>query len=343
MIDLVEILSYNRRHGSSGETTFIGKLLTALHKFKELNPHVEIEADSIGNIWVTTAPKDVAPYLFVAHIDTCHKGDARPTFILQHDNKIRLTTPDAGCLGADDGVGLFINLSMIEAGTKGTFLFTRGEEAGLIGADWIVEYTPEKLEDFSFSIEIDREGTDEIIIEQMTGKCASKEFGEELAKKLDMKHEISYHGVYTDNSVFNEFIPENVNISAGYMFQHSVKEELDVAYVMSLLMRMKEVDWSTLPISRSTKDFGERYDQWGYPANNSRYTQNLPRNYFEDYEMGRWNGHFDTSDEMDMKPMSKSIAEEYVEEEALKVAYYLYVNGVSPAEIEEAWLFGKGI
>lgn len=299
MIRLIDILKYTRKHGGATEALFINNYL--IPKLNELG--VVPEMDAIGNIWASTAHKEHAPFLFVAHIDTCHQreGIIRPKF---DGGFLSLDKADVmhGCLGADDGVGIYCNLKMIEAGVLGTYLFTRGEEKGGIGATYIAHNEPHRLEGFLMSIEVDRAGTDEIIIEQAGGKCASSQFAKALADQIGMNHRPSYEGVYTDVAEFTSIIPENVNISAGYYSQHTYRERVDVNYVNKIVDKLINVDYNKLPICRDVADSGA----------NDRY--------------GWWD-----------RPMVGDSLLEYVEDNPDRVAYFLEQMGVDIYEIESMY------
>ena len=253
-MNLLDILVYRRPHGSPSEAAFINDLL--LPAIIDLGYVPEL--DECGNVWVETASKAAAPYLFVAHIDTCHRqtGMLKP-IIRGSIVSVHEKDKDSGCLGADDAVGMYSNYMMMKAGVKGTYLFTRGEERGGIGASYIARETPEKLEGFLMSVEVDRAGKEEIIVSQASGDCASEDFAIALGKAIGMGHEPSDLGVYTDVDEFGGIIPENVNIAAGYYNQHTLNETVDLDYVNALIAKLIRIDWSSMPIKREAGDFGD--------------------------------------------------------------------------------------
>ena len=300
---LLDILKYTRCHGSSTEAMFINNFL--IPKINNLG--YQPSMDGVGNIWVEVAPKGEAPYLFVAHIDTCHRGEGLIKPIVE-GNMIRMNPKDVdkACLGADDGVGIYANLKMIEAGIPATYLFTRGEEKGGIGAQFIADKTPHKLEGFLMSVEVDRAGTDEIIVSQAGGGCASESFGDKLGELLGMGHKSSHLGVYTDVAEFGDSIPENVNIAAGYWRQHTVKETVDTDYVDRLVEKLIQVDWSSLPIKRNKGDYWFPDSYYGGSVYSS------PTDKWEDLL-------------------------DYVHQYPDKVANFLMSVGVDEYEIEQEW------
>ena len=263
-LKLIDILRYTRRHESVTEALFINTYLIPTINNLGYSP----ELDEVGNIWVETGGKKDFPFLFVAHIDTCHQqeGMIEPEVVGGNTYKLAKADVMKGCLGADDGVGIYANLRMMEAGVQGTYLFTRGEEKGGIGATYIATHTPEKLQGFVMSIEVDRAGTEEIIASQSYGECASESFCNELGLAIGMGQTASHQGVYTDVSEFADVIPENVNIAAGYERQHTYKETVNFIYVESLVKRLIEVDYSLLKIKRTPGDYGSVQDTgwWNY-------------------------------------------------------------------------------
>lgn len=303
-MNLLDILIYTRKHESKGEALFINNYLVP--KLNELG--YKPSMDGCGNVWVETATKEEAPFLFVAHIDTCHQKDEGFLKPIVKNNIVRMNPADInhGCLGADDGVGIYCNLRMIEAGVKGTFLFTRGEEKGGVGATYISKSTPEKLEGFLMSVEVDRAGTDEIIVSQCYGDCASEAYAADLGNALGMGHSASYMGVYTDVSEFADIIPENVNIAAGYEGQHTVKETVNLTYVEALVEKLIAVDWGSLSIVRTPGDFGDSNTGWW------------------DWQRGNTTSDFDRLND-------------YVQSYPEKVAFFLESLSVDVYEIEAEW------
>lgn len=171
---------------------------------------------------------------------------------------------DVGCLGADDGAGLAVMLSLMMKGVLGGYCFTTGEELGGVGADEVLKEHPNFLKQYKRSIEIDRRKCEEIIYEQSMGECASKEFTEWLCTALGMGHTPSVFGTYTDVATFAELIPENVNIASGYINAHSVNEAVDLVYLDELCNKLSLVDWTNAPSKRTAGDYGFVRKSYGY-------------------------------------------------------------------------------
>lgn len=304
-MNIIDILRYTRKHGSKTEAMFINNYLIPRINMMGYKPKM----DEVGNLWVETSDKSSAPYLFVAHIDTCHQREGMINPVVE-GSIVKMNPADVnhGCLGADDAVGIYANLRMMDAGVPGTYLFTRGEEKGGIGASYIGKQTPSKLEGFKLCVEVDRAGTDEVIVSQSYGDCASIEFAAELGDAIGMGHKPSSLGVYTDCSEFADVIPECVNLGAGYENQHTVKETVNLAYVEKLINRLIAVDWSSLNIYREPGDYGDADASWWQdPRTSNYYTNDI--------------------DEM----------EDYVASNPIKVAHYLAAIGVDVYEIEHEY------
>jgi len=315
-LTLKKILSYARCHGSSSEYDFVTQYLQPM--IKQLG--YSFTTDSMGNHYVKVNDD---PILFVAHIDTCHTMEATVVQVLEEKNYYHVANKQVGCLGADDGVGIYTNLRMIQAGVGGTYLFTVGEEKGLIGASFIADTMQEWLSSFLMCVEVDRAGEYEIITHQATGKGASDEFAEALADELDMGHLPSNEGVFTDNSEFNTFIPECVNVAAGYIHQHTASEKVNFVYVEKLVDQLLKVNWLDLPVVREVTDCDHG---WG---------------------LSEWYGNAYDTDDVGVDTEGYPVANEwddyvkYVEANIEKVVYYLHLHNTSVKDIEHYWKEGE--
>jgi hypothetical protein len=164
----------------------------------------------------------------------------------------------AGCLGADDGVGIWIMLNMIIEKVPGTYIFHTGEECGGLGAYACLKSRPEWLERFDRAIAFDRPNDYEVITVQGGMKCASDTAGIYLAKELskhNLSYEVSDRGVFTDTKVYAHIIPECFNIGVGYYSQHSPDEQLDYNHAKNLLDACLVLDWEKIPTVREPKAY----------------------------------------------------------------------------------------
>jgi hypothetical protein len=207
--------------------------------------------DVAGNLHVDNRRHSDHKTLFVAHVDTVHRKAGA--------NKIRKTTSawyaDGAALGADDGVGCALLMHMLHADVPAYYVFTQGEECGGIGAKHLAKEYPQLLAEFDRAIAFDRKGTDSIISHQGYGRCCSDAFADALSAELNATdEELMYSpdntGVYTDTAEFVDIIPECTNVSCGYMYEHSDKEQLDMIHFDRLAEAVLVIDWDALVTDR---------------------------------------------------------------------------------------------
>lgn len=263
---LVTVLSSPRRHGTTSERMFCAWL-----RWKLANMGATVD-DRVFDQFSVTIPYEsgkTTDVLFCCHLDTVDPYE--PTLKPGDEDKFEMTYKSlcydsnfgivflhkdshGESLGADDGVGVWMLLKMIEAKVPGTYLFHRGEEVGGLGAKAIAKDEVEWLKQFNLAVEFDRPGTSEVITHQRGGtRCASDKFGLALAERLNRKGlqlSPSTRGVYTDVFEYRHTIPECVNVAVGYSSQHTTSEELDYGYAALLLETVIATNWWMLPIDR---------------------------------------------------------------------------------------------
>lgn len=268
--ELLTILSWRRAYGSFGVT------LLEEH-IKMLCPDAEM--DDHGNLWVVTN-KD-SRTLFTAHTDTVHspKGALKQEILYDPYMKIvykNETKDDHDCLGADDGAGIWLLLKMVEAEVPGTYVFFTGEECGGIGSRAAATHDSHKFKRFDQAIAFDRKGTSSVITHQFS-RCCSDVYGKTLADALTdamggkFAFALDDGGIFTDTANLTDIIPECTNISVGYEFAHTVKETLDVEFLLALRDCCLTLDWAALPIKRdpSEVDYSAHhfdFDRYGSKA-----------------------------------------------------------------------------
>jgi hypothetical protein len=247
---LQRALSMKRPHETMGSAVFTDWLIDRLPE--RLRPVAW--QDTEGNVHVDNRTHDGHKTLFVAHVDTVHRTVGA--------NKIRKTKAmwfaDGAPLGADDGVGCALLMHMLHASVPGYYVFTQGEECGGIGAKHLAEAYPTLLAEFSRAIAFDRRGIDSVITHQGYGRCCSDVFADALAAALNATDDGLMYlpddtGVYTDTAEFTEIIPECTNISCGYMYEHSEREQLDIVHFDLLAKAVLDIDWDGLPTDRDPK------------------------------------------------------------------------------------------
>lgn len=286
----LQIMTYRRQYNSLGISEFcenwLSPKLTAI-MMKLSAQGYTVAYNTVGsneagklNYCIDVSKKDMplSEVLFVAHYDTVDREAYKKTGVTELTRKyvsikddiayLDITKPqnaDVNCLGADDGAGLAVMLNLMANGVLGGYCFTTGEECGGIGANAVHSNYHTFLKQYKIAVEIDRAGVNEIIKTQAEGECASEEFTQWLCTQLGMNHKPSDYGSYTDVSTFAMAIPECVNISAGYLNQHTTKEIVNLKYLDMLAEKVANVQWSIAPIVREAGDYGDfGYNSWGY-------------------------------------------------------------------------------
>ena len=202
-----------------------------------------------GNYWKTVGD-GTSRTLFVAHLDTADRGKPK---VVEHrvDENNYVTTAGNTVLGADDKAGMTVLLYMAAKGVPGDYLFVIGEEQGCIGSGDEALHIP--VGKYDRAIAFDRAGTSEVITHQMRSRTASRDFARGLCKELRraskgvLQLEPSDRGVYTDTNEFTEKIPECTNVSIGYEMQHTILEQQDMSFLVTMAHAAAQVNWETLP------------------------------------------------------------------------------------------------
>lgn len=242
---LLEMLSIKRGYESQAEIVFNKKYLD------ERIP--KMKSDAFGNRYVVIGKNPSPEIMFACHTDTVHSGDGGKQKVFYDSNKKHLFIDGkkSNCLGADDTTGVWLCLEMIRAGVPGLYVFHRGEEAGCVGSNYIVDNHPEFVKDVKICLSLDRKGTNEVITHQMGAECASDQLGTALAKELNrceptFKYGISYNGAFTDSETYSTIIPECLNLGVGYYAQHTRNEYQDVEHVIKLRKALIAVNWKAV-------------------------------------------------------------------------------------------------
>lgn len=248
---LESILITKRAHNSPGELSFLQWLYKTLGTLG-FAPKAMAE----GCIVVENKPNKV---LFSCHVDTvhtpslCQKGTQTLFYDAGQAHIFLGEKEQGGCLGADDGAGIYILLQMLKHDVPGTYIFHRGEERGGIGSNAMLLKHRAWLGQFNQCVAFDRAGTEDIIITQGGVACASLAYATSLQKELG-KHGLSYapshRGSFTDSKVYRGVIPECINLSVGYDLQHSAEEYLNVEHLYVLCEAVFKIDWAGLTIAR---------------------------------------------------------------------------------------------
>lgn len=253
---LVHILGTCRAGGSEGEKLIIDQYIRTIDGVSE---------DSYGNLHVEIGAHNGV--MFSCHTDTVHaiKDPVYQEIGLIEDHTLILM--DKGkVLGADDGVGMEIMLTMIEHKVPGLYVFHRDEERGGGGSSHIAK-EEWLLEGITKCIAFDRKGFTDVITHQFGMRCCSDEFAQELSRCLNLhddefEFEPDNGGTFTDSANYTHLVSECTNLAVGYLQQHTSKESTSLVFLDKLVSACVKLDWNALPAKRDPDTI--EYDDYGY-------------------------------------------------------------------------------
>ena len=131
-------------------------------------------------------------------------------------------------LGGDDKCGIFAALKVAEMlpNMPMKVLFTVEEEIGCLGAKYFVKNHANWLEDVKYSITIDRKGSNNLLWSQKGTRSCSNEFAGKIIEQgimagIPVRIE---DGGSADVVYLRDYVPEAINISAGYYNAHRKDE-----------------------------------------------------------------------------------------------------------------------
>ena len=162
----------------------------------------------------------------VAHLDT--SGDRYPNNIVY--NKKYITAIDS-ILGADDRVGVFIILKMLEYGYRPTILFTHGEEKGGLGArDFVEDYSDIGV---NYLVQLDRRGDGVVFYNN-----DNREFIDYILSFRDKEE----FGSFSDISVLcPNCNVSGCNLGVGYFNEHTSSEYQDLNILANTIEVVKKL------------------------------------------------------------------------------------------------------
>ncbi|MDE5414307.1 M20/M25/M40 family metallo-hydrolase [Alkalihalobacterium chitinilyticum] len=202
---------------------------------KKLSPFVDhMTVDHTGNVLAEkTYRSGHGPTILLnAHLDTAYELEEDRVI----SKKATIWSSSKGILGADDRAGIAVILHLIEHLYHSTFsgrvkvIFTVEEECGLIGAKKVDEYF---LWGTDAAIVVDRRGNGDIVT-----SCGSfqpfcdpeyGDFFEKVAVEEGLSGWATTIGGSSDTRIWAGHSIQSVNLSAGYMNEHTDEENLDVA------------------------------------------------------------------------------------------------------------------
>ncbi|WP_036746280.1 M20/M25/M40 family metallo-hydrolase, partial [Paenibacillus sp. UNC451MF] len=170
--------------------------------------------------------------LLCAHMDTVWV-DPKRCIVREEDR----WSSNSGPLGADDRAGIAIILDVLRKVQRfGSFhgrlklAFTREEEIGRIGSGQI---DPAWLQDIELAMVIDRRGSRDIVVRNSRMRFCNPQWGvffEAVGMRCGMSDWRAVQGGISDAVTFASYGIPSVNLSAGYEYEHSEEEYVNVAH-----------------------------------------------------------------------------------------------------------------
>ncbi|MFC0469287.1 M20/M25/M40 family metallo-hydrolase [Halalkalibacter kiskunsagensis] len=219
---LLDLLSLS---GSSGNERRIRTYLQ--QRLQRMTDYAYV--DHAGNLLAYLNCGDGPTVLLSAHMDTVEEFDAGRE-ILEDGTSL---TSSSGILGADDRAGIAVILETLSRIHKTNFngalkiVFTVKEEIGCVGSR---EIDTDFIEDVDGAIVVDRRGTRDIVISNGGTSFCPTGYGEVFEKAgrlLGMDDWKTTAGGLSDAKVFAGYGIPSVNLSAGYMNEHTDWESVD--------------------------------------------------------------------------------------------------------------------
>ena len=174
--------------------------------------------------------KGNVPIMLVAHMDTVF---TLPPSVIYHDQKQHVLWSPQG-LGADDRAGVFAIMKIIQKGFLPHICLTTDEECGGIGAYRLIKKYPTAPFDIKYIVQLDRQGLCDCVFYN----CANDDFQTYIEKF----NYITEWGSFSDISVIcPQWKIAGVNLSVGYMYEHTKTEILYTDALYSTINRVIEM------------------------------------------------------------------------------------------------------
>lgn len=258
MKTLLDILSYRRPDYSAS-------------MYQCANAHIVplgITRDIEGNYIKTIGESPTV--LWSSHVDSVHRVQGRQRLAVS--NGLIKVAPSKktgklpNCLGADDGVGMWLMINMAKAGIPGRYVWHVGEERGSRGSQYISK-DQTTLAGIQVAMAFDRRGTNSVITHQASGRCCSDDFATSFINALATAGLPNYQrdqtGIFTDTANYMDLIPECSNLSVGYDHEHSQNESVDMAHACALRDALCTLDTTAFAVVRDPSVIEyDAFDDW---------------------------------------------------------------------------------
>ena len=202
------------------EASLLKTMNTYLKRFYNKVTYTKDYVYAIGDI----------PITLVAHVDTVFKE--RPEDVFYDRVKNVLWSPQG--LGADDRAGVFAIINIVKSGLRPHIIFTTGEEMGGLGARVLTYIEPKPFAEMKYIIQLDRRGKDDCIFYE----CDNIKF-------IEYIESFGFHEEYGSFSDISELCPTwkiaGVNLSIGYINEHSLIEILYIDYFLFFVEKVKKM------------------------------------------------------------------------------------------------------
>lgn len=171
------------------------------------------------------------PIALVAHMDTVFKFTPEEIF---YDRQKNVMWSPSGA-GFDDRIGVWLIAEIIRSGLRPHIILTTDEESGCVGSCMLVhDYPKHPFKDLKYLIQLDRRGTDDCVFYD----CVNDKF-EEYVESFGFTTNI---GSFSDISIIcPDWGVAGVNLSVGYMDEHTSSERLYVQATLNTFNKVKKM------------------------------------------------------------------------------------------------------
>ena len=172
------------------------------------------------------------PIAICAHLDTVwedFKGQGKHMYYDKY--KECMWCPEGA--GFDDKVGIFLVIKIVTSGLKPCIILSCNEEIGCLGASEVANL-PCPFSDLKYCIELDRMGTNDCVFYS----CDNKDF-------VNYVESFGFKKNWGSFSDISRICPAwgiaGVNLSVGYLEEHTTNERLYVKAMLRTLSRVKKM------------------------------------------------------------------------------------------------------